>query len=233
MDVKVEKFSMAGSYHRDNGQENQDVVCERENGRYLAVVLADGVSTSRFGKTGAKIAGKVVTEYFVRYGEDLLQFSEEKTAYLLLELVRYHLEKRAKKDKCDYFEFASTLVLCGIDKRNGRMLVMNLGDGAVVSEKTDGEISILPPVRYSGQCCTTTTDKAYKSARLIFENANEKKKLIMLTDGALAGLCGEAENIGSYTHAKAVLSQSCKEIRGLLRRTTCYDDSTVAVLDFV
>lgn len=42
--MKVYRFTKTGQYHQMLGKENQDYICSLENGKILAIMLADGAT---------------------------------------------------------------------------------------------------------------------------------------------------------------------------------------------
>lgn len=47
--MKVYRFTKTGQYHQMLGKENQDYICSLENGKILAIMLADGATGCRKG----------------------------------------------------------------------------------------------------------------------------------------------------------------------------------------
>ena len=97
------------------GKENQDYICSLENGKILAIMLADGATGCRKGMEGAKLACEAVSRVIETEGNTFFKYPEKKAAYLLTEQILYWIEQH--KGKEDLTEYGSTFLLVLMENR--------------------------------------------------------------------------------------------------------------------
>lgn len=158
----INKFSKAGTYHRNINRENQDYVYSVEEKDFLAIMLADGATMCEKGLEGARISCEAMAKVIKQEGSVFFSFPKEKMAYLLTEQILYSLECN-KSEACDIREYGSTFALVFMEKKTGRTVLVNLGDGAIVLVTENGFSYLLKPKRYRGNPCLTTTKGAEKA----------------------------------------------------------------------
>ena len=95
--MKVYRFTKTGQYHQMLGKENQDYICSLENGKILAIMLADGATGCRKGMEGAKLACEAVSRVIETEGNTFFKYPEKKAAYLLTEQILYWIEQHKGK----------------------------------------------------------------------------------------------------------------------------------------
>ena len=161
----ISKFSKTGVYHRDTKRENQDYLCSVEGKDFLAIMLADGATACEKGLEGARLSCGAMAEVIKQEGSVFFNYPKEKIAYLLTEQILYCLECN-KSDACDISEYGSTFALVFMEKKTGRTVLVNLGDGAIISVTENGFSYLLKPKRYRGNPCLTTTKGAGKAVGL-------------------------------------------------------------------
>ena len=181
--MSVNKFSKTGSYHRIINRENQDYVCSMEGSDFLAIMLADGATACESGLEGARLSCEAMAGVIKMEGSAFFNYPKEKIAYLLTEQILYYLEC-SKKEACDIREYGSTAALAYLEKKSGRTVLVNLGDGAVISVNEEGFSYLLKPKRYWGSPCLTTTKGAGKAIDIAVctlrpgdSTANQRKSL--------------------------------------------------------
>lgn len=127
----INQYTKTGEFHRKNRQECQDVVYYRENEDCKMIALADGASYCKNGKRGAAIACEAAMDFYMESGDDLEKFQEGKAAALVMEQIRYRLQKEAARENNDLDSYASTLAFVFYHKKKNSLTIFNLGDGGV------------------------------------------------------------------------------------------------------
>jgi len=209
----ISSFSKTGSWHRAGNRENQDYVYSVEGKGFIAVMLADGASACEKGMEGAKLACEAAAGIIEHEGSVFFGYSREKIAYLLTEEILYRLE-RNKAEDCDIREYGSTFALVYMEKKTGRTVLVNLGDGAVMSVTGDGFSYLLRPKRYRGNPCLTTTRGAGKAVEISVCNLALGDSVFVCSDGFLDQMSKEdvASLLESY------------DIEGLNRRLSSMEN---------
>lgn len=188
----IHKFSKTGSYHRELGQDNQDYLYSIEGKDYIAIMIADGATACAMGLEGAKLSCHAIADVIEYEGSVFFNYPKEKIAYLLTEQILYYIECN-KRDTCDLKEYGSTFALVFLEKKSGRTVLVNLGDGAVLSVDEENEYSyLMRPKRYRGNPCLTTTKGAQKAMDIDVVNIPLGNTLFLCTDGFLEMLKNDA-----------------------------------------
>ncbi|MBQ8540101.1 MAG: protein phosphatase 2C domain-containing protein [Clostridia bacterium] len=181
--MRIKKFTKVGNYNSLRGVENQDYICVKENKRFLVVALADGATSCVKGAAGARIACEAASGMLIK-SDKWFDFEKEKVAYLILEEVLFQTKKEADKNNEPLEAYASTLVITLFDKKKNRLLVFNLGDGAVfLSFQNDIKYNpVVSPKRFEGQPSLITCLDSYKDAQVVVLNEFDGK-IFMCSDG--------------------------------------------------
>lgn len=182
--MKIKEFTKTGNYNNLRGVRNQDYICAKENKSFFVMALADGVTSCAKGGEGAQIACKAASDMLIR-SDKWFGFEKEKIACLILEEVLFQIKKEANKNNEHIESYASTLVIAFFDKIKKRLLVFNLGDGAVFLSflKESGYELFSPPKRRGGQPTLIPYLNAYKDAQIdIIDGFNGK--IFICSDGA-------------------------------------------------
>ncbi len=181
----INKFSKIGEYHKNSNGENQDYICSAEGKDYIAVMLADGATSCKKSKIGAKLACEAALNIIEREGHLFFHYPEEKIACLLTEHILYFLEYFKEKEY-PLEEYGSTFSMAFMDKRTGRTVLINLGDGAILLINRNGEVSwLLKQKRFFGNPCLTTTKKAFKAVDIKILDIVYGERLLLCSDGFL------------------------------------------------
>lgn len=194
----INKFSKTGTYHRDAKRENQDYLYSVDGKDFLAIMLADGATACEKGLEGARLSCEAMLKLIIQDGSVFFNYSKEKIAYLLTEQILYCLECN-KSETCDIREYGSTFALVFLEKKNGRTVLVNLGDGAVISVTKNGFSYLLKPKRYRGNPCLTTTKGVGKAIDIEVCNLALGDSILICSDGFLDQM--EKEDIVSLLSA--------------------------------
>lgn len=180
--MTIDKYSKTGEYHRIHSSPNQDFMYSMEGNDYVCIMLADGVSSCRNGYDGARLACMAMSQIIERERNIIMNYSTKKIAYLITEHILFVLEKNFGKEIAEY---GSTFMCVYIEKTTGKCLVVNLGDGAVLSQSRNmGYSYISAPKRFRGNPCLTITENSSKYMDVQYLD-NNFSTIILCTDGFL------------------------------------------------
>lgn len=180
----INKFSKIGTYHEKFKRENQDYLYSVDGENFLAIMLADGATVCEKGLEGARLSCEAMASVIKQEGRVFFNYPREKMAYLLTEQILYCLECN-KSDACDIREYGSTFALVFMEKKTGRTVLVNLGDGAIISVTENGFAYLLKPKCYRGNPCLTTTKGAGKAIDIVVCNLALGDSILIGSDGFL------------------------------------------------
>lgn len=181
---------VAGTRHRRSRQPCEDVVLVRTAPDFLFCGLADGQGGTKFGAEGGRVCLEAVFDYIASAGiRSLLDapFPDELPC-AIVKRFRKRLLSLAESRTVSMKEFASTLLAVAVDLKTGSYVLLHLGDGCAISVPHTGEpvFSSLPENGISA-CHTwlTTSDTAVSHLRITFGSLENRKRLLLLSDGAV------------------------------------------------
>mgnify|MGYP003300636163 CR=1 FL=1 len=186
----VKQFSKTGSYHDQLSKENQDYLCKIEGKDYLAIMLADGATACEMGLEGAKLACEAAVQIVQKEGNIFFNYPKEKIAFLLTEQILYWLECNTEQGK-DIREYGSTFLMAFMEKKTGRTVLVNLGDGAIISVTEKGFYYLMKPKKIRGNPCLTTTKGASQAISIDIKNLSLGENIILCSDGFINQLSNE------------------------------------------
>ena len=183
--MNINKFSKTGAFHRALNQDNQDYLLGIEGKDYITIMLADGTTACEKGLEGAKLSCQAMAQVIEREGTVFFNYSKDKIAYLLTEQILYCIECN-KRETCDLRDYGSTFALIFMEKKTGRTVLVNLGDGAILSIDDEKRYSyLMRPKRYRGNPCLTTMKGAQKAIEIDVINVPLGNSLFLCSDGFL------------------------------------------------
>lgn len=203
----INQFSKTGTYNRDINRENQDYVYGIEGKDFFAIMLADGATACEKGLEGARISCETIAKVIKHEGSVFFNYPKEKIAYLLTEQLLYGLECNVPKN-CDIKEYGSTFALVFMEKKTGRTVLVNLGDGAIISITEKGFSYLLRPKRYRGNPCLTTTKGAEKAIDIKVCDFSLGDSVLICSDGFLEQM--PKEDIASLLNSYDIEGLNCK-----------------------
>lgn len=226
--MRIDCYCGTGAYHESKGETCQDVVESVEVGDYEVVVVADGVTACANAAEGAIIACKAFEDFIAREQGNIFRFSDKKLAYLLMEHILYFLETESGKQGLDLQNYASTIIGAVIEKKSGKSILFNLGDGTVFELGTYGMKICMPPKRHRGNPCLTTTKDAYKAVEIKRTDILMGEGLLLCTDGFTDiyndGVATKKSLMGS------IASRRWDELKESLKSIKHVDDCSYVVL---
>ena len=180
----IDRYSHIGKWHADTDGDNQDYICSGKYGKNSVITLADGVSSCKESKTGAKITADTVTNLFLKKGELLQEYSEQDIANMTLVEVLYELEQAAGSDNREIEDYSSTIASVLHDKKNKRLMCMSLGDSLIIGTSGEDCYVLTSPYDSRKGCCVTTTQGAETQTQIRIIDDAEIDSVIILSDGA-------------------------------------------------
>ena len=224
-----------GSRHRKNQLPCEDVVLMRDTSDYLFYGLADGQSGTRYGAEGGEVCLNAVFDYVALEGiKSVLDtpFPDELPC-AIVKSFRGKLLPLAQNRSISLREFASTLLAIIIDRKTGKYMLIHLGDGYAISIPSTGESTVIsaPDSGLSVyHTWLTTSDNAVSHLHVSFGSLDNRKRILMITDGATC-FC---RNGDIPWRTKDLLKNSTQqELCEYLMLSEPIDDATCIVLDFV
>lgn len=214
--MKIDKFTKTGNYHKETKTDNQDYLCSVETDNFLAIMLADGATACKNGLEGARLACEAMAQVVKKEGNDFFSYPNDKIAFLLTEHILYFLEKNMKnEDKLE--EYGSTFSMAFMEKKNGRTVLVNLGDSAIISVIDSKLNFLLNPKQYRGNPCLTTTKGARKAI-----DVTEFK--LRLGDSIMICSDGFYDHLGDKELVSLLESNDINEINKKMSATETMDD---------
>lgn len=171
-----------GSYHEKHRKANQDFIMHKEDDRYIALSLADGVSSCKYAKKGAKIACSVISEMLMNHAERFFEIDSNEAVCHILSKIKYELEKTAKNH--DIEEYSSTLVCVLYDRIANKVFYFSLGDSLIIAIKDKNCKIVAQPCDSRDGCYVTTTENAEYLAKSGIIDSDSIESIMLCSDGA-------------------------------------------------
>lgn len=232
--VSVSYVLVEGSRHSQQGLPCEDVVVVRESGDCLFCGIADGKSGALYGAEGGRASLESVFDYIAAVGIDSIlnaPFPDELPC-AMTKAFRRALLSLSEEKSVDRQEFASTLLAMIMDLKTGKFVLLHLGDGCAVSIPREEE-----PVLFScpengissSYTWLTTSENAVSHLRIYYGSAENKKRMLLASDGASCFFSGR--NI-PWRIKELLKNGSDSEIIDQLIKSKPSDDAACIVLDF-
>lgn len=226
--MRLISHSVIGARHLAEGREDEDfVLCDGNASREI-VLLADGVSSCAAGGRGARLVCERLRDWLLSAPDDLLDRSPERLKHDVLSAALAALSEDAERSGIAVAEYASTLCLALVDKRDDRALVLQLGDSLVYIEQ-GGRLTLRLGDASEGTVtvCTTTED-AHLAATVRILLPHEYDSITLFSDGAWRPIYRDRERFASTL---ALLSSRDGEaIARALEQAGDEDDASMAAL---
>lgn len=231
--VMVSWSQKEGTRHREDKQLSEDAVFLRSDREYLFCGLADGQSGSRYGQAGGKACLEALWEHIASIGiRNFLDapFPDEHPCSVT-RAVRQRLRQLSENRGTPLEEFSSTLLAVAIDLEKGKYALLHLGDGCAVSVPTSGEPVLISQPENGpslNQTWLTTSENAVSHFRIRFGTLENKKRILLLSDGATC-LC-RGKNI-PWRAKELLKSSDPHQLHQHLLRSEPTDDATCILLE--
>lgn len=231
--IAVSHAQMEGSRHRKDRHPCEDVVWIRSTQDYLFCGLADGQSGTQYGAEGGKACLEAVSDFIGSVGIGSLldaRFPDELPC-AIVQVFRKKLLSLAKSRSAGWNEFASTLLALAVDRKTGRYMLIHLGDGCAISIPDTGEptaISAPENGLLSYHTWLTTSDHAVSHLRVSFGSLDNKKRILIMSDGA-ACFCRNREI--PWRMRELLKNGSQPALQKRLEESDPVDDATCIIVD--
>lgn len=231
--ITVSWSQKKGSRHRENRQPCEDAVFMSSEKEYLFCGLADGQSGCKYGRAGGKAGLEAIWEHVAGIG--IGNFIEapfpDEHPCSVTKAVRQRLLQLSESTSIPLEEFSSTLLAIAVDLSKEKFVLLHLGDGCAVSVHPSREPLLISPPETGpspNQTWLTTSENAVSHFRVSFGSLEDKKRILLLSDGATC-LC-KGRNIP--WRAKELLKNGRpQEIHQQLRSSDPVDDATCILLE--
>lgn len=226
----MEMMSKTGTYHMQTHTENQDAVQSCAKGRLAGLFLADGMSACAQAGSGARRSCQAMKHLMMSKGDCLMDvFTETEIAELTLSHVQHELCLLAQREGNPVEDYASTLACAVLDRKTGRLLTLNLGDGLIAGVRR-GELQILAmPDDTTDGCCGTITRNAAARTAVQVVDAAELDAVFVCSDGAWRELF-DGTRLRAET-ARLLREGTCADLAEYLRQTEAFDDCSFVSMD--
>ena len=222
-----------GYIHRENNHLCDDAVFCKLTDRYLFYGLADGQSGAAYGMEGGRACLEMISEYIDSVGVETfieVPFPDELPC-TFVKTIRRKLFALANDKNSDLREFASTFLAIAIDLKSGNYMLLHLGDGCVLSIPCDGDPAVISAPDNGVTCChtwRTTSENAVSHFRVTFGSLENKKRIILLSDGAVCFCRGRRI---PWRMTELLKNRSWQQLHDCLIRSNPVDDATCIILD--
>lgn len=222
-------MSKAGSYHTKQDMPNQDAVLYDSDRRLTGLFLADGVSQCARGSAGARLSCEAMKNLLMKKGACFFSLEEPEIAEFAMSHVFHTLRGEAARAGEPVDDYGSTMACVLVDRRGGRMMTLNLGDGLIAGVR-DGSLKILAmPDDASEGCCCTTTHGAARRTAVRFVDTRDLDEVFVCSDGAWRTLFDGGR---MREEARQLLCHgSCAALAEYLRSADTFDDCSFISMD--
>lgn len=231
--ITVSWSQKKGSRHQENQQPCEDAVFLNRGQEYLFCGLADGQSGSRYGRAGGKACLEALCAHIstIGIGNFINAPFPDEHPCSVTKAIRQRLGQLSESTSIPLEEFSSTLLAIAVDLNRERYALLHLGDGCAVSVHPSREPLLISPPETGAspnQTWLTTSENAVSHFRIGFGSLEDKKRILLLSDGATC-LC-KGRNIP--WRAKELLKYSTpQELHRKLLSSNPADDATCILLE--
>lgn len=218
----IYQFSNIGINHYNNNEANQDSICTASNKRYIAISLADGVSTCEEAEAGANIACNALNDLLLNKASFFFQFDENQIAEVAILHILFGLKKQAAIDNKDINEYSSTISSVLIDTKMKKAILINLGDGIIIATGSGKAKVLVMPDDSSLGCCVTTTKNAVHSVAVKKIDIRAIDSITIGSDGAWRQMFDK--NKMKPEIADFLINNEYEQLKEFLTGCNCFDD---------
>jgi hypothetical protein len=168
-------------------QRCKDMFYCRENGEEGFYSLADGVNSCAKSHIGARAVQKAIADLWEEQSEYFFMAPNSDIKPSLIETIKNVIYNLAM-DEYEVEEYASTLLIVFISRKQGIYKWVHIGDGLIAKEMTSGEMKIEshPQNGITKQFTFTTVHKNLESyLRIGLGSLQDIKRFFVFTDGAV------------------------------------------------
>lgn len=178
-------FTKAGNYHNERNLLCQDRISYQSNGEVQAIALVDGI-----GKTDKNIfASERIADYLTdlvveKYHMIMKGNNRNDIKRKILSDVYFIIEKLMKEYSMPKEEFASTLMVLGINHSGQNYCAIHLGDGIIVGKDSKIRVLSYPENGFcENQTYLTISENALKKMKMLSGDIGDVNEFALITDG--------------------------------------------------
>ena len=218
------KMSRKGRYHREKNLTNQDFVTGRETDRFIVLSLADGISSCKYARKGAKIACNTAEEMLLNHGERFFSIESYDAINCILSKIRHEIEKEAKHD---IEQYSCTLICILYDKQTHKIFYFSFGDSLIMAIEKDRCKILAQPFDSRNGIPSITSRFAENIAHAGVTDANFES-LMLCSDGAW-NLMYKKGSLDTEIK-KILINKNFNALKSFLKEKNGFDDcSFIAV----
>ncbi|MGN0484738.1 MAG: protein phosphatase 2C domain-containing protein [Lachnospiraceae bacterium] len=225
----IRKMSHMGRYHAEMNGENQDAICSGTEKDITVISLADGVSTCKEARIGAKIASEAITNLFLKKGKQFLEYEPQNIAAFTLSHILHQLNRQASEDAENVDEYSSTLASVLVDKKKGKILSFCLGDSMILAIGKEKCSVLSMPSDSSSGCYVTTTKQVSEMAQVKVCDLGLMESIVICSDGAWKQMF--CKNRLKPEVKDLLIHFEYEALEEFLMKQDCYDDYSFVALD--
>lgn len=213
-----------------NRHENQDYYLHKENQFVEIIVLADGVSSCKEGKTGASVSCQTAADIMLNKWNYLFASDKDTVVRLIVNRVIDNLKSECTKSGKTLNDYSSTLSFACLDKNNRRLMVFSLGD-SFIYKLSENELRLMyqPKELEDNHCYTTTTKAVEKEVYLNILDSAGIDSVILCSDGAWNLFYDQ--NIIKEDFMTAFINKNFNAVKNYLCEIENPDDCTFIVMN--
>ena len=220
--------SKKGLYHETTNGKTGDIIHCVDNGRFVALAMADGVSCCKCGNHGAEIASRIAVEYICsQYGA--MKLLPLRWTDTVVRRIRQKLESESIMDGNDIQDYSSTLLAVLVDREQGLLYYCNIGDGILMTVQQQRCPIISMPHIGMGECPVVTTkniERVIDSGRVSLHGIDH---ILICTDGAWKLIY--QNSILKPCVKKYLLSGAFQKVIEYIETAENVDDSSIAIIE--
>ncbi len=223
-----------GIRHRLAAERCEDVIFHLETPDLLFWGLADGQSGKPCGTEGGLASLKAVAGYIQTQGIAAVLHTPfpDELPCLFMQEIRRQILSLARKQHREFSDYGSTLLAIAVDPASAQYVLLHLGDGYAMHVGASNDVSLLSaPENGLTSCHTwlTTTKNNISHFRLSFGHLNQKKRILLFSDGVQC-FC-QGKNISR--RAREQLTGPVHGVASFLAGLETEDDSSCIILEIV
>lgn len=225
----IEMMTKPGRYHTQSHTENQDAVGFDSRRSLTGLFLADGISECARAGAGARFSCETLKKLLMDKGECFFDLETGQIARFATEHVYHELRAEAGRAGAPVEDYASTLSCALWNRRTGKLMTLNLGDGLIAGVRGQKLRILSAPDDSSAGCCCTTTRGAGQRTAVKILDTKDLDAVFLCSDGAWKTLFdGGRISAG----AENILKEgTCADLAEYLRRADTFDDCSFICMD--
>lgn len=236
IEVRAKWYVSAGTYHESRDECCQDTVLCKEEADTLFYGIADGQSGKVYCNIGGEEVLKSIYQYIKKKAiEEIIQYEyKDEIQYEILKIIRDRIAELSKEYSADIGEFSSTIIVLAINPKTGNYMILHIGDGGIMAERTDQSIELIskPENGITKQYTwLTTNSELLAHIRIEFGNVGSFSRIIMFSDGADV-ICNGNNIPGKIKH---FLDEKVDAdvMFDYIKKSGHVDDASCAIIDIV